>query len=170
MLPAALLAATSKKVGDPLAFYSVAAMVLPVFFIALAYQANILEHSPFDGEFPSRTPNRKLLQRVLDSNSKALAYWMLVANLMGEFFALWVLASQIPNDRYRAFIGLVLYANGLTMLLQRTILALESDTGHRGDDEERSRVLIRRRESVIFLFLIIFLGGILAGGSTVAHL
>jgi hypothetical protein len=170
MFPASLLAATSKKVGDPLAFYSVAATVLPVFFIALAYQANILEHSPFDGEFPSRDPNRKLLQRVLDSNSKALAYWILVANLMGEFFALRVLASQVPNAHYKAFIGLVLYANGLTMLLQRTMLALEGDIDHHGDDEERSRVLIRRRESVIFVFMIIFLGGCLAFGSEAVHL
>ncbi len=85
MFPAALLAATSKEVGEPLAFYSVAATVLPVFFIALAYQANILEHSPFDAEPPSRDTNRKLLQRVLDSDGKALAYWMLVANLTGEF-------------------------------------------------------------------------------------
>ncbi len=170
MFPAALLAATSKEVGEPLAFYSVAATVLPVFFIALAYQANILEHSPFDAEPPSRDTNRKLLQRVLDSDGKALAYWMLVANLTGEFCALWVLASQIPNDHYKAFIGLVLYANGLTMLLQRTMLALESDTGHHSDDEERSRVLIRRRESVILVFMILLLVGILAYGSTVVHL
>lgn len=170
MFPAALLAATSKKVGDPLAFYSVAATVLPVFFIALAYQANILEHSPFDAEPPSRDTNRKLLQRILDSNGKAFAYWMLVANLTGEFCALWVLASQVPNDHYKAFIGLVLYINGLTMLLQRTMLALESDTGHHGDDEERSRVLIRRRESLIFVFVMLFLVGLLVYVSAVVRL
>jgi hypothetical protein len=170
MFPAALLAATSKKVDDPLAFYSVAATVLPVFFIALAYQANILERSPFDAEPPSDDSNRKLLQRILDSDGKALAYWVLVSNLVGEFIALWVLASQVPNAHYRAFIGLVLYANGLTMLLQRTMLALEGGMGHHGDDEERLRVLIRRRESLILVVILLFLVGLLVYGSTVVHL
>jgi hypothetical protein len=170
MFPAALIAAISKKVGDPLAFYSVAATVLPVFFIALAYQASILERSPFDAEPPSDDSNRKLLQRVVDSTGKALAYWVLLTNLVGELFALWVLASQVPNAHYKAFIGLVLYANGLTMLLQRTILALESGTGHHGDNEERSRVLIRRRESLIFVFILLLLVGILIYASAVVHL
>ena len=82
--------------------------------------------------------------------------------------ALHVLALQIPNEHSKAVVGLALYSSILTMLLQRTLLALESGSGRHRDDDHKSRVSLQR-ELPIIVFMILFLGGCLVFGGEATH-
>jgi hypothetical protein len=123
-----MLSAVSKapvRVGDPLAFYSVAATVLPVFFLALIYQANVIDENPFKMSPASSRTDRsgRLIGLIVPTLLTAV---ILLYAVFGEFVALHVLATRTPHELEKAMVGTGLYASGLTLAFQRLILAVEN--------------------------------------------
>jgi hypothetical protein len=110
-----MLAAVTHKVGDPLAFYSVAATIIPVLFLALIYQATALE---------SLTPEW--------GASAALVALVLVA--FGETEALSVLVTQQPSDKAQDIVMLSVSVVFLVVVLHpimSTIKRMPDEPGHR---------------------------------------
>jgi hypothetical protein len=77
-----ILAVATYKVGDPLTFYAVAATVIPVLYLALIYQSQVIER------VSKGSPEAKLLNGWL-----SLGY-----ALLGEASSLHVLSTQHPTQ------------------------------------------------------------------------
>lgn len=88
-----LLAATAAHkaptmVGDPLAFYGVAATVIPVLLLALIYQTRVLEQLAADD------PRTKLINGP----------WYFALAILGEAAAFHVLATRHPTQQAQALV------------------------------------------------------------------
>lgn len=128
MTPSVVMAA-APKVGDPLAFYSVVATVIPVLFLALIYQAQLLERSPFDTPGRPRSKPKRVLDSPVFEEVLAVffALYLLFIAAVGEVVALHALGSQRPpGHEARNLIDISLYASTLTLLFQRIKLGLEA--------------------------------------------
>jgi hypothetical protein len=134
------------KVGDPLAFYSVAATIIPVLFLALLFQANLLERSPVvlpgDATPGGRAKHRNKLQRLIaapvvdDIFAVFFALYLLAITAIGEYVCLHALLIQeAPGKEGKHLAGLSIYASSLTLLFQQLALALGARRKARGDAE-----------------------------------
>jgi hypothetical protein len=143
-------------VGDPLAFYSTAATVLPLLFLALAYQANILEESPFLVAVPPSRPSK--LDRVFnpERTTLMLSHGVLVLTVLSEVLAFAVLARRVPVHRASLLIGGVMYIAGVVLLFQRTVLAMDARRKARNLPPNRSAQAL-----VSFAFMVVLLTGML---------
>lgn len=139
------------QVGDPLAFYSVAATVLPVFFLALVYQANIIDKSPF--KMPPTASRLPRFRRIATFGPPLAAAGVLFYAVVGEFLALHVLATRVPSEIDKTYIGLGLYASGITLAFQRLLLTVESRETGRGLSEPG--VMLQLVEMAFLLMLML---------------
>jgi hypothetical protein len=160
MTPSVVMAA-APKVGDPLAFYSVVATVIPVLFLALIYQAQLLERSPLDTpRRPRSKPRRVLDSPVFDEVlAGVFALYLLFITAVGEFVALHALSGQHTAGREgRDLIGISLYASALTLLFQRITLALDARQEQRGRPlpEKLTRVMVVSYLLLFALGLVLF--------------
>ncbi len=143
--------ATPVQVGDPLAFYSVSATVLPVFFLALVYQANIIDKAPF--KMPSAPHRLKRFERVIALAPPLISAGVLFYAVFGEFFALHILATRTPREIDKTYIGLGLYASGITLAFQRLVLVVENRETKRGLSEPG--MMLRLVELAFLLMLVL---------------
>jgi len=97
-------APTKAKPGDPLEFYNVAATIMPVLFLALVYQANVVKDE-------RESPMRRLSYTYIFVASAAVA----------EIASLRVLATQHPSPHAEGvvvvgliYIGIALVSEPLT--------------------------------------------------------
>ena len=114
-MPISLMMPLAAQVGDPLAFYEVAATVIPVLAIALVFEAKQLE--PADDEDDSEQPDvgeSKLVKSAVQFNrfSEVFAGAVILAiGVTGEVAALRVLDLREPSPDARN------YATGSLILL-----------------------------------------------------
>ena len=120
------------KVGDPLAFYSTVATVLPVLFLALLFQTKIFETrlTRDDPQVPSRV-GKWLRRRVPwaykpaaeEVYSVLFGLYLLLISAMGEYSCLRALYLREPLGRPgRTTIFMSLYAMSLTVVFQRLLI------------------------------------------------
>jgi hypothetical protein len=108
---------TPAKVGDPLAFYEVAATIIPVLFLGLIYQGQIVDK--------------------LDIHFYRFYVAFLTALIAfgGEAAALGVLTNQQPTLKAQRGVGSILLLLGLGLLVQPVLVAIKPM-----DDELDARV------------------------------
>lgn len=104
------VATPARKVGDPLAFYSTAATIIPVLFLALVYQTRYFRET----EQP---------YSVLSLFQFCLALGAMVVAVLGEVDAMHVLETQHPTVGYRQAAGVALIVLG-TAVLSEPVLAV----------------------------------------------
>ena len=100
------------KVGDPLAFYTVAATIIPVLFLALIYEAKVLD----------------LLGRF---TRLYVAEGVGVVAVTAEAWALDILASQQPSAHAARSIAAVMLIMGIAVVVQPMLGALDTDLAAR---------------------------------------
>jgi hypothetical protein len=102
----------TKKVGSPLAFYSAAATVIPVLFLALVYQTRYL-----------RRPESH--HRWLPLFQSWVAVSAMLVAAAGEVAALHVLETQTPTlkDQHTVAITLILF--GTAVVIEPVVAALQ---------------------------------------------
>jgi hypothetical protein len=113
-VPGMLLVATRPpvRVGDPLAFYEVAATVIPVLFVAIVYQARVIE---------------SLRPRAQWTGLQLLGvYFGSLISFAGGFDAFNVLANQHPTILARHAVSLTLYLLALILVAQPLMRAGQS--------------------------------------------
>lgn len=88
-----MILAAAQKVGDPLAFYEVAATIIPVLFLALIYQSGVIEGIGKD------TPAARVFLG---------AVWFAGNTVLGETVSLRVLATQNPTAMSRGWVAVSL--------------------------------------------------------------
>jgi hypothetical protein len=96
-----MIATATHKVGDPLAFYEVAATVIPVLLLALIFQSNVIE------KFSENDSTARLL----------LAPFYFGVALFGEASALHALVSQHPTQGAQARSVVSLLLLGIWLVL-----------------------------------------------------
>jgi hypothetical protein len=94
------------KVGDPLAFYEIAATVIPVLFLGIVYQVRLVERLH---------PNLRF----------NVAHAAVLVAFAGEFDAFNVLASQHPTSRSQHGVSVSLLLLGIVILAQPLMTATE---------------------------------------------
>jgi hypothetical protein len=132
---------------DPLAFYDVAATILPVLFLALIYQANFLENSPWrlvraeiDNLF--RSPRlRASAKWMLGPNEAMLIACVLLYGVFGEFYAMHVLSTGRPSHEAKPIIGLALYLCGVTLVVQSLLKMAEARAVRLGTGRSRTQAV-----------------------------
>ncbi len=103
-----LAAAPPKKVGDPLAFYSVAATIIPVLVIAVLYQANVLELVSGPARF-------------------LLAYVVTAVAAFGEAATLGVLSQQVPKVTSQRQAATAILVLGISMITQPLLNSVDQN-------------------------------------------
>jgi hypothetical protein len=137
------------------------ATIIPVLFLALIYQAELVERSPLDTpRTPRRKPRRVVGSPVFDEVLAGFfALYLLFITVIGEFVALHALSSQhTPGREARDLIGISLYASTLTLLFQRIRLALEARQAQRGQalPEKLTSAMVISYLLLILLGLVLF--------------
>jgi hypothetical protein len=99
--------AAAPKVGDPLAFYEVAAAVIPVLYLAIVFQTRSFRQSPKESPFT--------LEAFILRNAVLL---MVLVAFVGEFDALNVLASQHPGTTARHGVSISLFVLGMGLVIE----------------------------------------------------
>ena len=94
------------KVGDPLAFYEIAATVIPVLFLGIVYQV-------------------RLVERIHPSLRINVAHAAVLVAFAGEFDAFNVLATQHPTSRSQHGVSVTLLSLGIVILGQPLVTATE---------------------------------------------
>jgi hypothetical protein len=94
------------KVGDPLAFYEIAATVIPVLFLGIVYQVKLVER----------------IHPILRIN---VAHAAVLVAFAGEFDAFNVLATQYPTSRSEHGVSVALLLLGIVILGQPLVTATE---------------------------------------------
>ena len=123
--------------GDPLLYYEIVAGVIPVLYLALLFQANLLEDSPM---LRPRTqianqswPRRKLEPRLPWLYSHAaddvvaafFALYLLLIAGIGEYVCLHALyVGKPPGHSTRPVVAMSLFASALTLTYQQFMLAI----------------------------------------------
>jgi SAM-dependent methyltransferase len=132
------------KVGDPLAFYEVAATIIPVLFLGLIYQADVLERGPLffsDDPHPAMTALYNL--------------GPLVFGFVGEVVALHVLAVRVPTHLDAQFVALGIYETGLVLVFHRAILRVEAAEAKQATPSYKRRNLLEVIYILAFAFAIL---------------
>ena len=119
-------------VGDPLAFYSVAATVIPVLLIALVFQAK---------GFDLPEPQAPILAPVVGSLVLAFA-------VVGEIAALKALSTRHPTHDQHVFAVVGLFTIGFAVLY----FAISELVGHGGRIETQGE---RRAFASVMLFVVV---------------
>jgi hypothetical protein len=120
------------KVGDPLAFYSTVATVLPVLFLALLFQTKVFEIrlTTNDPQEPTR-PGKWLRKRVpwaykpaaVEVYSALFGLYLLFITAVGEYYCLRALyLREPPGGPGSEAIFASLYATSLTIVFQRLLI------------------------------------------------
>ena len=147
-LIAALAAAKAPAppVGDPLAFYEVAATVLPVLLLALIFQVNFLEKSPqplvrrfYDKV--GKSADDPLTLRLLNfsnalrgSGDAMFTIAVLAFGLVGEVVALNALATRRPTDTSREVIAVGLWLTGMAIVQQAAVRRMQVRAANLGTE------------------------------------
>lgn len=129
----------SHKVGDPLAFYSTVATVLPVLFLALLFQTKVFETrlTRDDPQAPTRA-GKWLRQRAPwaykpaaeEVYSVLFGLYLLTVSATGEYYCLRALYLREPlGGPGRAAIFMSLYATSLTIVFQRLLILATERNG-----------------------------------------
>lgn len=142
--------ATAKPIGDPLAFYEIAATVIPVLFLAIVYQARVVRRVPSAMRFgAAQLPG-------------------LVA-LVGEIDAFQVLANRQPSLHAQHGISAVLLVLGLIIVAEPLVPVLPHNNEIANENYARLRAAgvpewqvttLRFVASRAFLPLVIACGGL----------
>jgi hypothetical protein len=103
--------------GDPLAFYTVAATIIPVLFLAVAYEAKVLELVPPKIRF------------FLAQSVGILAFG-------AEAVALRVLVHGKPSMRVTHFVSVVILILAIAILTQPMLASLDKDAEARRQEKE----------------------------------
>lgn len=130
MLPLLLtVAAPARKVGDPLAFYSTAATIIPVLFLALVYQTRYFRatEQPYS---------------VLSFFQFWLALGAMAVAALGEADAMHVLETQHPTVGYRQAAGVALIILGTAVLSEPALSVLGRWHDSPGEPWYRSRTTL----------------------------
>jgi len=127
-----LAATKAKPVGDPLAFYGVAATIIPVLLIALVFQAK---------GFDLPEPQAPIVAPVVGSLVLAFA-------VVGEIAALKALSTRHPTHYEHLFAVVGLFTTGFAMLY----FAISELVGHEGRIETQEE---RRPLAFVTLFVVI---------------
>jgi hypothetical protein len=106
MTPSVVRAA-APKVGDPLAFYTVAATIIPVLFIAAVFEARFLEPPPHRRD--------KNPERTIDLTDLLTGVVLLGFGILGEAASLEVLSTRRPSTHGHAaaVLALIVLAFGV---------------------------------------------------------
>lgn len=107
--------------GDPLAFYSTAATLIPVVFFAIAFEARVLD--------------------LIQAKTRFIAAYLMGAAALGaEVISLHILVHRDPSQRAAQTISSVLLGLGLAALAGPLIRSLDRDA----DERERDEVALRQ--------------------------
>lgn len=122
-------AALTAKVGDPLAFYSTAAVVIPVLFLALVYQTRYFRET----EQP---------YSVLSFFQFWLALGAMVVAAVGETAAMHVLETQHPTLGYRQAAGVALIVLGTAVMSEPALAVIGRWRDFPGEPCYKSRTVV----------------------------
>jgi hypothetical protein len=139
---------------DPLIYYEIVAGIIPLLYLALLFQANLLEDSPM---FRSQTErsHRSRVQRLLEPRFPGL-YSLIADDLAAVFFPVYLLVitgtgeyiclralyvGAPPSHSTRPVVAMSLFASGLTLTYQQLMLAIGKRQEARGvaDDDPSFR-------------------------------
>jgi hypothetical protein len=122
---------------DPLVYYEIVAGVIPVLYLALLFQANLLENSPMLRPRTERS-HPSWMRRTLEPRFPSL-YSRTADDLVAAFFAIYLLLvagigeyvclralyiGKPPGHSTRPVVAMSLFASGLTLTYQQLMLAV----------------------------------------------
>ncbi len=162
--------------SDPLVYYEIVAGVIPVLYLALLFQANLLENSPM---LRSRTEQsrRSWARRMLESRFPWL-YSRTADDLVAAFFALYLLLvagvgeyvclralyiGKPPDHSMRPVVAMSLFASGLTLTYQQLMLAV----GKRQEARDEADKPSFRLYGAACYFIMLAVGFIVIAASTI---
>jgi hypothetical protein len=153
-----------------LTFYETVATVLPVLYLALLFQANLLEQPPLaersdDGEkklwlrqhLEPRVP--WLYGRQGDELLAVIfAFYLLFVTGVGEFICLRALyVHRMPSHEARSVVALSFYVSVLTLTSQQTVIALSK----RRDARDESDGITKMRGWATAVYLVLLVVGVI---------